>query len=80
EKVKIALLGGGDIGFPLIFTGVILKVFGLWQALIIPIFSGAALLALLLKGNEKKFYPAMPFITIGCLVGLAVVWLIMVIS
>lgn len=76
EKVRTALLGGGDIGFPLIFTGVILKVFGLWQSLIIPFFSGAALLVLLLKGNKNKFYPAMPFITVGCFVGLGVVWLI----
>ncbi len=76
KKIKIAVLGGGDIGFPLIFTGVILKVFGLWQALLIPVFSGAALLFLLLKGKEKKFYPAMPFISIGCFVGLGVVWLI----
>jgi presenilin-like A22 family membrane protease len=75
-KIKIAVLGGGDIGFPLIFTGVILKVFGLWQALLIPVFTGTALLLLLLKGKEKKFYPAMPFITAGCLVGLGVVLLI----
>ena len=76
EKISTAILGGGDIGFPLIFTGVILKVFGLWQSLVIPVFSGAALLFLLLKGKEKKFYPAMPFITIGCLVGLGVVLLV----
>ncbi len=76
RKISTAILGGGDIGFPLIFAGVILKVFGLWQALVIPVFSGMALLFLLLKGNENKFYPAMPFITIGCLVGLAVVWLL----
>jgi len=75
-KIRTAMLGGGDIGFPLIFAGVILKVFGLWEALLIPLFSGTALLALLLKGNEKKFYPAMPFISAGCFVGLAVVWLI----
>jgi presenilin-like A22 family membrane protease len=76
KKIRTAILGGGDIGFPLIFTGVILKVFGLWQSLVIPIFSGAALLFLLLKGDEDKFYPAMPFITAGCLIGLGVVLLL----
>jgi len=76
KGVRTAVLGGGDIGFPLIFAGVILKVFGLWEALVIPVFSGLALLILLLKGNEKKFYPAMPFITVGCLVGLGIVWLL----
>lgn len=76
KKIRTAILGGGDIGFPLIFAGVILKTFGLLPSLLIPLFSGAALFLLLLKGNEKKFYPAMPFITLGCLLGLAVVWLL----
>jgi len=76
EKGRTALLGGGDIGFPLIFTGVVLHSFGVWQSLIIPIFSGAALFLLLIKGNKDKFYPAMPFITLGCWLGLAVIWLI----
>jgi len=76
KNIRTAVLGGGDIGFPLIFTGVILAKMGLWQSLIIPIFSGAALLFLLLKGKEKKFYPAMPFISVGCFLGLLVVWLI----
>ncbi len=75
-KVRVAVLGGGDIGFPLIFAGVILKTFGLWQSLVIPFFSGAALLFLLLTSKEKKFYPAMPFISVGCFVGLGVVLLI----
>ncbi|HLC88546.1 MAG TPA: presenilin family intramembrane aspartyl protease, partial [Candidatus Nanoarchaeia archaeon] len=30
EKVRTAILGGGDIGFPLIFAGVVLKELGLW--------------------------------------------------
>ena len=76
KKIRTAVLGGGDIGFPLIFTGVILSKFGLWQSLIIPFFSGTALLFLLLKGDSKKFYPAMPFISAGCFLGLLVVWLI----
>ena len=75
-KIKTAILGGGDIGFPLIFAGVILKEWGLWQALIIPFFAALGLGVLLLKSEEKKFYPAMPFIGAGCFLGLAVVWLI----
>src|SRR3989344_1452946 len=39
-KNKMAILGGGDIGFPL-----------------------------LVFASKKKFYPAMPFISIGCFVG-----------
>ncbi len=75
-KVRTAILGGGDIGFPLIFAGVILKDFGLWQALIIPIFAMAGLAVLFWKAKEKKFYPAMPFISAGCFIGLGVVWIV----
>jgi len=75
-KVKTAILGGGDIGFPLLFAGAVLKDFGLSMALIIPFFAGAALLGLLLLSKKKRFYPAIPFLTVGCLLGLLVVWLV----
>ena len=65
-KVRTAVLGGGDIAFPLIFAGVILKEIGLWQSLIIPFFALLGLAILMWKGKEKKFYPAMPFISAGC--------------
>lgn len=73
-QVRTAILGGGDIGFPLIFAGVVLKELGLWQSLIIPFFALAGLALLLYYAEDKKFYPAMPFISAGCFVGLAVVW------
>jgi presenilin-like A22 family membrane protease len=75
-KVRTAMLGGGDIGFPLIFAGIILKEMGLWQSLVIPFFAALGLGILFWKANEKKFYPAMPFISAGCLIGLGIVWLI----
>lgn len=75
-KVRTALLGGGDIGFPLLFAGVVLKELGLWQSLLIPFFALIGLAFLLFLGKEKKFYPAMPFIGAGCFLGLGVVWLI----
>jgi len=78
-KVKTAMLGGGDIGFPLIFAGVVLKEFGLWQSFIIPIFAAIGLAVLLYIGKPKKFYPAMPFIGVGCFIGLGVVYLLMMI-
>mgnify|MGYP001591251463 FL=1 len=73
---RIALLGGGDIAFPLLFAGVVLKEIGLWQALVIPFFALLGLGLLLLFSKEKRFYPAMPFISAGCFLGLAVVWII----
>ena len=76
KSVRTAILGGGDIAFPLIFAGVILKEIGLWQSLIIPFFALAGLAVLFWKAEEKKFYPAMPFISAGCFIGLGVVWLI----
>lgn len=73
-KVRTAILGGGDIGFPLIFAGVVLKEMGLWQSLVIPFFALAGLAVLLYYADTKKFYPAMPFISAGCFLGLGVVW------
>ena len=75
-KVRTAILGGGDIGFPLIFAGVVLKEIGLWQSVVIPFFALAGLALLLFTADEKKFYPAMPYISAGCFLGLGVVWLI----
>lgn len=75
QKSKVAMLGGGDIGFPLIFTGVAYATLGV-NALIIPIFAGIALYFLLMKGNKNKFYPAMPFISAGCFLGLLISFLL----
>ena len=66
-----------NIGFPLIFAGVILKEWGFWQSLIIPFFAALGLGLLFWKSKKKKFYPAMPFISAGCFIGLGIVWLIM---
>lgn len=68
-KIRTAILGGGDVGFPLIFAGVIMKTAGLWKAMIIPVFVSISLLMLLMYGRKDRFYPAMPFLSIGCLVG-----------
>lgn len=74
-QVRTAILGGGDIGFPLLFAGAVLKEFGFAKACIIPLFAAIALLGLLLFSKKKHFYPAIPFLTVGCLVGLLVVWI-----
>lgn len=80
-KAKIAVLGGGDIGFPLMFAGVVMKDLMLQtnaaflKTLIIPVFVSIALYILLTKGKKDRFYPAMPFLSIGCLVGYLVILL-----
>ena len=76
SPVRTAVLGGGDMGFPLIFAGVILKEWGLLPSLIIPFFAAAGLAVIFWKGEPHKFYPAMPFISVGCFVGMGVSWLL----
>ena len=84
KKGRIAILGGGDIGFPLLFAGVVMKglmmsnIFwiGFLKSLIIPLFATVALSILFIKSEKDKFYPAMPFITAGCLLGYAAVILV----
>ena len=87
-RVNVALLGGGDVIFPLITAGVILKTkiampFGLHEftgGLIPALFViGGALLGLgclFFFAQKKKFYPAMPFITAGILLGMILSYLI----
>ena len=68
----------------LIFAGVVMKglmltnpeLIGFLKVLVIPLFTSIALLLLLIKSQKDKFYPAMPFLTAGCLVGYGVLYLI----
>ncbi|MCF7862033.1 hypothetical protein K9M79_07375 [Candidatus Woesearchaeota archaeon] len=70
ETVRSAILGGGDITFPLLFAGTILKTTGVFMdAFIVVIFAAAALAYLFYIGDKNKFYPAMPYLTVGCLIG-----------
>jgi len=77
EKGRIAVLGGGDIGFPLLFAGAVMKdlmlasteTIGFLKTLIIPVFVTFALLYLLITGEKDRFYPAMPYLSVGCVLG-----------
>ena len=70
--VKTAVLGGGDIGFPLIFAGVVMKTTGYLDAVVVAVFATLGLFALLYFSKKDRFYPAMPFLTIGCSLGYVV--------
>ncbi len=72
-NVKTAILGGGDIGLPLLFAGVAMKSLGFSKALVISLFATAALSYLLFKSEKGRFYPAMPIISVGCVIGYLVV-------
>lgn len=75
-KVKTAVLGGGDIGFPLIFAGTVLVSAGFLKALVIAAGATVALWALLMFSKKDRFYPAMPFLTVGCALGYVVMSLL----
>ena len=69
-KVNIAILGGGDVIFPIITAGVMLKSFGIYHALFVIAGATLGLTYLFLRSEKKKFYPAMPFITAGIFIGM----------
>ena len=76
QIVNTAILGGGDIGFPLFFIGTVLKFYGLLPALTIIPFVTAALALLFYYSEKGKFYPAMPIVSFGCLIGLRIAWVV----
>jgi len=75
KEIKTAILGGGDIGFPLLFAAAVLKTIGI-KALIIPITTSLMLATLFFFGEKNKFYPAMPFLSIGCFLGYLIILMI----
>lgn len=75
-KVSVAILGGGDVVFPIITAGVALHALGFLAAFLVAIGATAALLGLFYLSEKGKFYPAMPFITAGCFIALAIAYLI----
>lgn len=73
---RSAILGGGDIAFPLIFSGALMKYTGgFGAALIVTAFAAAGLYTLFMLAEKDKFYPAMPPVTFGCFVGLGIAML-----
>lgn len=69
NKDEIAILGGGDIAFTLLFAVVVLKQFGMISALLSIYGSALFITILMIIGKKKKYYPAMPFVTAGSLLG-----------
>jgi len=84
-KVDFALLGGGDIVFPLIMAGVVMRKFGFISvlgmelpvaSLLIILGAMLGLCYLLFFTERKKPYPAMPFISAGVFLALGVCYLL----
>ena len=85
ENVKSAILGGGDIAFPMLFAGAVMtwliesglsKQLAYFESLVVILFAGFALFGLFMKSKKDTFYPAMPFISAGCFIGLGIVYLL----
>lgn len=68
-RVSLAILGGGDIAFPLIFAGVVMRSASFANALIVSVAATLSLLFLFVAAKKEKFYPAMPFLSAGCIIG-----------
>lgn len=75
-RVNVAILGGGDVVFPIITAGVMLKFLGFFPALFVIIGATLGLSYLFFFAEKRKFYPAMPFITSGIFVGMILAYLI----
>jgi presenilin-like A22 family membrane protease len=74
-RFNIAILGGGDVVFPIITAGVMLKTLGLMPAIFVIGGATVGLTYLFFFAEKKKFYPAMPFITTGMFVGMILSYL-----
>ncbi|MBR9690209.1 hypothetical protein GOV08_00840 [Candidatus Woesearchaeota archaeon] len=87
KQERVAILGGGDIAFPLLFSGTVMqsliidnsisKPIALLLTLIITVFVTFALSFLLTYGKKDKFYPAMPFLSAGCFIGYGIIYLLL---
>ena len=76
-KINLAILGGGDVIFPIITAGIFYKIsYSILPALIIMISATLALLYLFVLAEKGKFYPAMPFLTIGMYLGMIINWFV----
>ncbi|HJZ19264.1 MAG TPA: presenilin family intramembrane aspartyl protease [Candidatus Nanoarchaeia archaeon] len=74
-KVNIAILGGGDVIFPIITSGVMLKTLGFLPALFVIAGATLGLSYLFFFAEKRKFYPAMPFISAGIFFGILMSYL-----
>jgi presenilin-like A22 family membrane protease len=75
-SVSAAILGGGDIVFPIIAAGVMLKTWGILPALLVTLGATLGLGYLLFFAQKKKFYPAMLYITSGIFIAMGLGYLI----
>jgi len=86
KKTNIAVLGGGDVAFPLLFSAVVMTwlvnvkhlshLSAFYETFIITICCTIALIGLFAYSKKGRFYPAMPFISAGCFIGFGIIFLL----
>jgi len=75
-KISMAILGGGDVIFPIITAGVFMQAFNIIPALFVIFGALGGLSSIFLFSHKGKAYPAMPYITTGIFIGL-IIWKIL---
>ena len=70
-KDEVGVLGGGDIAFPLLFAAVAMREIGTIASLFSIYGATLGLIVLIMLGRKNKYYPALPFITLGSFFGFA---------
>ncbi len=63
KKGSLAILGGGDVIFPLLFAGAVLKTYSMTHSFFIVVGSTIGLFFLFYFGKKGEFYPAMPYLS-----------------
>jgi len=71
-KINMAILGGGDVIFPIITAGVFMRAYGLIPALFVTAGALAGLTFLFMITKKGKAYPAMPYISTGIILGILI--------
>lgn len=70
---KAAMLGGGDIAFPLLFCSHIMIFYGVYYAMATLLGSIIGLILIFKLSEKDKFYPAIPYLTFFMFSSLAIV-------
>jgi len=85
SRSSSAILGGGDIAFPLLFSGVVMDwliisgsdtIVALYATMIVSVSATLALALLFAFAKKDRYYPAMPFLSAGCLLGLGIIYFV----
>ena len=76
-KKKTAILGGGDVAFPLLFSSTLLLSSGWLLAIGATLGATVGLTTLLYLSVKDRFYPAMPFISAGCFLGVGIFYFVL---